>query len=93
MLMRKITLFAALGLAMALSTSAMADHLGPSNRGGNDPQGDNRASEMGQSKGKGQVSDIDNAAEDAGRGNGSETTTDHDDADPGNSKSVNQGGD
>ena len=93
MLTRRSTLLTAVGLAMVLSTSTMANNLGPSNRGGNDPQGDDRASEMGKSKGKGQVSDNDNAAEDAGRGNGSEHSTSHDDADPGNSKSVNQGGD
>ena len=91
MLMRKVTVLAALGLVMALSLPALADHLGSLNRGGQDPQGDNR----GQGRGWGQVNDIDNAAEDAGRGNGPEGAAQFDgnDADPGNSREVNQGGD
>jgi hypothetical protein len=95
MLMRKVTMLAALGLVMALSLPAMAGHLGPNNRGGQDPQGDNRANANASSHSRGQVNDIDNAAEDSGRGNGSEGCTGcaGNDADPGNSKPVNQGGD
>ena len=88
MLTRRATLLGTMGLTMVLSMPALAGHLGPENRGGQDPQGDDK----GQGRGWGQVTDSDNAAEDAGRGNGSEGGP-HPDADPGNSKDVNQGGD
>ncbi len=81
MLMRKVTVLAALGLVMALSLPATAGHLGSLNRGGQDPQGDNRASDRAHERSRGQVNDIDNAAEDAGRGNGSDHVGS--DADPG----------
>ena len=99
MLMRKITVLAALGLVMALSLPAAASHLGSLNRGGQDPQGDNRANHEATHHSRGQVNDVDNAAEDAGKGNGSED--DSHDSDPGASGDTfdgpggnrNQGGD
>ena len=68
MLTRKTTLLTALGLAMVLSSSTMAGHLGSLNCGGQNPQGDDRASARAHERSRGQVNDIDNAAEDACRG-------------------------
>ena len=81
MLTRKTTLLTALGPAMVLSSSTMAGHLGSLNRGGQNPQGDDRASARAHERSRGQVNDVDNAAEDAGRGNGSDDPGP--DADPG----------
>ncbi len=91
MLMRKITLFAALGLAMALSSPAMALHAGESNRGGQNPMGNEKASARAHEVSRGLVNDPDLAAEDSGPGN--DATVDNVTGDPGNSKDVNQGGD
>ena len=77
----KATMLAALGLAMVLSSSAMATHLGSPNRGGNNPMGDDKASDRAREVSRGQVNDNDNAAEDDGRGNGSDDPGP--DADPG----------
>ena len=68
MLTRKTTLLTALGPAMVLSSSTMAGHLGSLNRGGQNPQGDDRANARAHERSRGQVNDIDNAAEDACRG-------------------------
>ena len=68
-----LRLLAALGLVMALSLPAAASHLGSLNRGGQDPKGDNMASDRAHERSRGQVNDVDNAAEDAGRGIGSES--------------------
>ena len=76
---------------MALSIPAMANHEPETNRGGQNPQGDNRAHDKASPKARGQVHDHDLAAEDSGKGN--DGTVDHVTGDPGNSKDVNQAGD
>ena len=91
LIMRKITFPTALVLAMALSIPAIANHDPASNRGGQHPQGYEKAHGKASSKARGQVNDWDNALEDSGPGNDgkADTTT----GDPGNSLDKNQAGD
>ena len=91
MSIRKATLLTTLGLAMALSSPAMALHAGESNRGGQNPMGNEKAHEKASEKARGLVHDPDLAAEDSGKGN--DDTVDHVTGDPGNSLGKNQAGD